>query len=480
MKKFISAVSAAALIISSLPAMNTVSKVSAEDDAIKIMCIGDSITDGYTYEYTGSYRKFIYHNLTEMGYNVDMVGSKGGGWTPSYTDEGTGETWEFDNDNTGYSGYAIKEYSGRSGIYETLISTNCLAQTQPDIVTLQIGTNDIIDNHDIDTAGERLEVLVDYILDNIPEDSTLFISPIPPLDPNRGDVYDWFGNYRHSADWSEQYDDAMAEMNVEIALMQYNTQVMALATRKQQEGRNVVFSEAAWEITDVKTQLFDGVHPNNAGYKAMGDKWTAVIDDYLKGDSPVESTTTTTATETTTTATTTVTTETSTTTTETTAEITTVQTTTDDFVLIPKVTTTVPEENDGSLKIADLVKLTRYLIGYTPEMYPYTADDIKRYDLNNDGDVDVFDSIVMRQLLTEDIAKATEKMKENLGEDYSLFPDGDIFIIYPDEYYENAETNKISGSPTASKTLAVKITELETEEQTEEDVIKWANIHGIK
>ncbi|MDE5569383.1 MAG: hypothetical protein K2I82_01855, partial [Ruminococcus sp.] len=353
MKKFISAVSAAALIISSLPAMNTVSKVSAEDDAIKIMCIGDSITDGYTYEYTGSYRKFIYHNLTEMGYNVDMVGSKGGGWTPSYTDEGTGETWEFDNDNTGYSGYAIKEYSGRSGIYETLISTNCLAQTQPDIVTLQIGTNDIIDNHDIDTAGERLEVLVDYILDNIPEDSTLFISPIPPLDPNRGDVYDWFGNYRHSADWSEQYDDAMAEMNVEIALMQYNTQVMALATRKQQEGRNVVFSEAAWEITDVKTQLFDGVHPNNAGYKAMGDKWTAVIDDYLKGDSPVESTTTTTATETTTTATTTVTTETSTTTTETTAEITTVQTTTDDCVLIPKVTTTGPEENDGALKIAD-------------------------------------------------------------------------------------------------------------------------------
>lgn len=480
MKKFISAVSAAALIISSLPAMNTVLKVSAEDDAIKIMCIGDSITDGYTYEYTGSYRKFIYHNLTEMGYNVDMVGSKGGDWTPSYTDEETGETWDFDNDNTGYSGYAIKEYSGRSGIYETLISTDCLAQSQPDIVTLQIGTNDIIDNHDIDTAGERLEVLVDYILDNIPEDSTLFISPIPPLDPNRSDVYDWFGNYRHSSDWSEQYDDAMAEMNVEIALMKYNTQVMALASKKKNEGKNVVFSEAAWEITDVKTQLFDGVHPNNAGYKAMGDKWTAVIDDYLKGGSSVEPTTTSAITTTTTTTTETVTTTETTTTVTTTETVTTTQTTTTDFVFIPEVTTTVPEEDDDSLKIADLVKLTRYLIGYTPEMYSYTADDIKRYDLNNDGDVDVFDSIVMRQLLTEDIAKATEKMKENLGEDFSLFPDGDIFIIYPDEYYENAETEKVtsgsSGSNNVYKAIATELTELETPDRTEEDIIiDWKN-----
>lgn len=484
MKKFISAVSAVALLVSSVSLANNVPQVSAEDDAIKIMCIGDSITDGYTSEYTGSYRKFIYHELTEKGYNIDMVGSKGGGWTPTYTDEETGETFVFDNDNTGYSGYSIVNYSGRSGIYETLQSTSCLESEKPDIVTLQIGTNDVIDNHDIDTAGERLEILVDYILDNIPQDSTLFISPIPPLDPNRNEVYDWFGNYRHSADWSEQYDDKTAEMNVEISLMKYNTQVMALASKKKNEGRNVVFAESAFEITDVKTQLFDGVHPNNAGYKAMGIRWAETIDSYLKS-SPSETTTTATSTATTSTTETTATTSTTTsaTTTITTEATTTTHTTTTDFVLIPWETTTAPAEDDGTFKIADLLKLTRYILGYPTDIYMYTEEDIKRYDLNSDGRTDVFDSIIMRQILTDDIIKFDKVTKEKFGEDFSLFPDGDKFTLYPDEYYENAETEKVtsgsSGSNNIYKAIATEITEIETPDQTEEDIVKWISNNRI-
>lgn len=99
------------------------------------MCVGDSITDGFGTD--GSYRKFIYQGLTEKGYKIDMVGAKGGGWTPSYKDEETGETFEYDDENTGYSAYAIKAYQGRSGIFETLQSTGCLS-TNPDIITLQI------------------------------------------------------------------------------------------------------------------------------------------------------------------------------------------------------------------------------------------------------------------------------------------------------------------------------------------------------
>lgn len=473
MKKFISAVSAAALLISSLPAMNTVSQVSAEDDTIKIMCIGDSITDGYTNDYVGSYRKFIYHNLTEMGYNIDMVGSKDGGWTPAYTDEETGETWEFDNENTGYSGYSVLSYSGRTGIYETLQSTGCLVSAQPDIVTLQIGTNDVIDNHDIDTAGERLEILVDYILDNIPQNSTLFISPIPPLDPNRSEVYDWFGNYRHSDDWSEQYNDNMAEMNVEIALMRYNTQVMALATKKKQEGKNVVFSEAAFEITDVKTQLFDGVHPNNTGYKAMGDKWADTIDEYLKGSSPVESTTTSATTTATTSSAVTTTTETATTAT-TSDTVTTTQTTTTDFVFIPEVTTTVSEEDDSTFKINDLVKLSYYVLGYPFDTY--TEEDVKRYDLNNDGRTDVFDVIVMRGAVVGSVEKILEKRQE-LGDDSFLDLSGMAnIVINPEDYEEKKVT---SGNSSASSVIyAVNSSIIDLDEDDDSDdiggqIIKW-------
>ena len=41
------------------------------NEPIKIMCVGDSITDGYGIP--GSYRKFLYHGLTQKGYNIDMI-----------------------------------------------------------------------------------------------------------------------------------------------------------------------------------------------------------------------------------------------------------------------------------------------------------------------------------------------------------------------------------------------------------------------
>ena len=50
---------------------------SENNPEIKIMCIGDSITDGFGIE--GSYRKFLYNGLTKKGYNINMIGSKNGG-----------------------------------------------------------------------------------------------------------------------------------------------------------------------------------------------------------------------------------------------------------------------------------------------------------------------------------------------------------------------------------------------------------------
>lgn len=376
MKKFVSTVSAVVFTaVSSASVMYTGATDERQNEqTVRIMCIGDSITDGYTNDYVGSYRKFIYHDLLKSGCNVNMVGSKGSGWTPVYTDEQTGESFEFDNDNTGYSGYSIKNYSGRTGIYETLQETNCLASEQPDIVTLQIGTNDVIDNYEIDSAGERLEIVVDYILENISENSALFISPIPALDPNRSDVYSWFDNYRHSSDWQIQYDDAEAEANVKAAVENYNAQVKALAEKKNSEGKNVYYSDAALMITDVTTQLFDGVHPNNTGYKLMGQRWAEIIGDYLNSGSDIPAT------------------EPSTTTTETANS--TEQTTTS----AETTTETPPSMGEGNhIGVADLVKLSRFLLADRSENY--SEEDLKVFDMDGDGRIDVYDLIRMRQVL---------------------------------------------------------------------------------
>lgn len=427
MKKMISVVSAAAVTLAAVP--DFISTGAADGgDKIKIMCIGDSITDGYTSEYTGSYRKFIYHGLTGLGYDIDMVGSKGGGWTPTYTDEDTGESFEYDNDNTGYSGYAIKEYPGRSGILETLQQTNCLVETQPDIVTLQIGTNDIIDNYMPEEAAERLEALMIYILDNIPEDSVLFVTGVPDLDPNRSGVYDWFGNYRHSADWQEQYDDATAEENVHKAVAFYDAEVEATVERVRQTRGNVYPAYVQTAITDVKTQLFDGVHPNNTGYKAMGEYWTELLYSYIKNGGDVEPAVTTTATA-----------QTTTTQTETTTTASTSVTTTDDSWWQGPTTSPDPDAGD-KLRVNDLVLLSRYLLNN--RTFDFSTDRMKLYDLYEDGRLDTFDLVLMRKALLENGAKAREKW----GDDFCLFPDGiDITIILPDKEPERV-TSGSSGS----------------------------------
>ncbi|MCM1529689.1 MAG: GDSL-type esterase/lipase family protein [Alistipes sp.] len=426
MKKIISAVSAAAMVFSSAAAVNiSDGKAEAADEMIKIMCIGDSITDGYTNDYVGSYRKFIYHNLTEKGYSIDMVGSKSsGGWTPEYTDSATGESFSFDNDYTGYSGYSIQNYSGRSGIYEVLQETGCLQSTAPDIVTLQIGTNDMIDNHEMDTAVDRLEVVVDYILDNIPADSTLFLSTIPNVDPNRSDVYSWFGNYRHSADWQTQYSDEEAEAAVVQTIADYNADIAALAEKKQAQGRNVYLSEAPGAITDVKNQLFDGVHPNNIGYKAMGDSWTAIIEEYLNGSAPIEPPVTTVSEPVTTTTTTTS----ATTTTASAAAPTTEVTTTTSAPVI-----------DDRIEISDMVKLARYLNGLSVEG---CLPDSGKCDMNKDGRLDAYDLVLMRRKLTN----IAEKLIEINGDGYKLpSTESDNIVINSPEDLEEKKVLVSSG-----------------------------------
>ena len=77
--KFLSLTAACVLSLTSV--MGGLQVSAAQQSApvssdVKIMALGDSITDGY---WTGGgYRKYLYHELEDTGYsNIDMVGPKG-------------------------------------------------------------------------------------------------------------------------------------------------------------------------------------------------------------------------------------------------------------------------------------------------------------------------------------------------------------------------------------------------------------------
>ena len=296
-KKGLAALIAAVTGLSSL-AVGTVSAAPAaagDTEAVKILSLGDSITDGYWT--SGAYRKYMYHDLEQMGYNIDMVGPKG---SNSNTFTYNGQSVSYDDNNAGYSGYAIQEMTTkehRSGILETIQGTwyngqNMIAAYQPDIVLLQIGTNDILSNYN-DSITDRLENLVNVILQDLDADSTVFVSTIPDID-----AYiraDWLSSYGINAWGSTQEEKDRLMETVTGCIDTYNTSIYNLVLKMQSEGKNVQFADIN-SVVDYQTDLHDGVHPNEAGYENMGNYWAGLLNDFFqsKGTDPKPVTTTTT------------------------------------------------------------------------------------------------------------------------------------------------------------------------------------------
>lgn len=412
-KKILSTILVTSVCLSGLQGIST----QAQDDTnepIKIMCVGDSITDGYGLQ--GSYRKYLYRNLTENGFNIDMVGAYGNNEESIW--DGTA-TFSYDGNYTAVSGYAIQQMTSgeyRNGIFETIRDGNVMQNCQPNIVLLQIGTNDIISNYN-DGIIDRLENLVNYLIENMDEDGTVFVTTIPYMDANNNEVYSWFSHY------DDYYQISQEELAQEIidCIDSYNTQIKDMVTRKQSEGcKNIQFADVN-SVVDYKTELRDGVHPNDKGYQDMGNYWNKVLTEYL-GNQPIVSETTTeetttiditTSTENTTETSITepTTTEVSTTTSyyeESSTYDTTITfdtTTTPDTTTITTLDTTTTTEppvidyscdinQDGNINFLDLIMVKKYILGISTW---YNAD------VNNDNATNILDCIYLKNKLLENI-----------------------------------------------------------------------------
>ncbi len=356
LKKVMSAVLATSMCFTMCQGISA--SAYSTDDPVKIMCVGDSITDGYGLQ--GSYRKYLYQDIVANNISVDMVGAYGSN-EESYYNSSTNSTISYDGNYTAISGYAIQQMTSgeyRNGIYETIKDNNIMQTCQPDIVLLQIGTNDIISNYN-DGIIDRLENLVDYLIDNMDEDGTVFVTTIPYMDATNSEVYTWFTHYD---DYYLVSQDELAK-EINSCVDSYNAQIKEMVERKISEGcKNIQYADIN-SVVNYKTELRDGVHPNDTGYQKMGEYWSDVLTSYLSNSDSSESTTT----SATTTATTPV---------ETTEVTTTVTEVTTTDVTFPSETTTVTTSasdpyakfnfdvnGDGEINVIDLVFLKKKILG---------------------------------------------------------------------------------------------------------------------
>lgn len=288
-----------------------VEPVSAASDPVKIMAMGDSITDGYINGDNG-YRKYFCYGLQQNGItNFDMVGPNNN-WSDSATYDWNGTTITYDPAHAGYSGYTIQKIGSRQGLQETIFDTtyingdvsgNMMEAYQPDVIMLQIGTNDVLDAQ-LTGIGDRLEELVDKLLPYVSGDGqVLYLASIPNIDAIKR--YDWLGAYEWTYGVSHESDPEKFVATVQAAVDDYNTIVKNLVVKKQAEGAHIEFSDINSTIDISAGDLEDGVHPSEQGYAKMGQYWSNLLTEtYFHGTVTPTTTTTTTSTTTTTTGTT--------------------------------------------------------------------------------------------------------------------------------------------------------------------------------
>lgn len=186
---------------------------------VRIMPLGDSITDGYT-PLPGGYRIGLWNRLAAGGYQVDFVGSLANG--PAQLG---------DHDHEGHSGWRIDQLDANI--------VNWLSASDPRTIMLQIGTNDINQNYDVPGAPARLSTLIDHILTQKPQ-VQLFVAKITPE--------------------SGAAQEAMVQT--------YNNALAGVVATKGPQV-HVVDLHSALTTAD----LADGVHPNPGGYEKMAAVW---------------------------------------------------------------------------------------------------------------------------------------------------------------------------------------------------------------
>ncbi|WBO61557.1 ricin-type beta-trefoil lectin domain protein [Streptomyces camelliae] len=202
----------------------TGSPAAAAPTALRLMPLGDSITWGVGSPSGNGYRGFLWNRLAGEGHALDFVGSGRNG-TMS------------DPDNEGHSGWHIDQIAG--------IADSVLARYRPNVITLEIGTNDLNGGSQADPAAERLHALIDQITADAP-DATVLVGTVI----------------------------VSTSSTEEATRPAFNAKLPGIVQAEQAAGKHVRLVDMSALTT---ADLSDPLHPNDNGYSKMADAFNAGV-----------------------------------------------------------------------------------------------------------------------------------------------------------------------------------------------------------
>jgi lysophospholipase L1-like esterase len=207
---------------------------------VRIMPLGDSITAG------SCWRAMLWDELRSAGYtNLDFVGTQPGG----------GCGIDHDGDNEGHGGFHAYNIAAQNQL------TPWLEATDPDIVLVHLGTNDIWNRRPTADIIEALGTLVDQMRRHNPT-VTILMAQIIPVAPTSGCP------------------------ECAAATVDLNNAILELVEEKSVSASSRIYAVDLWNDWDPSVDASDGVHTTSSGDRKMADRWFAALSAVL-GDAPL-------------------------------------------------------------------------------------------------------------------------------------------------------------------------------------------------
>jgi lysophospholipase L1-like esterase len=213
----------------------------------RIMPLGDSITFGIgaatPVADAGGYRVELFRQARADGHAILFVGTQTNG-PPNVGDQ------PFPGGHEGYPGATIND--GNNQLANRV--NGSIAATDPDIILLMIGTNDV--NGNVNNPPSDLGNLLDQITNDAP-DALLVVAQIVPT----------------------------RQAGTNARVQAYNATVATLVQEREAAGKHLalvdMFSPFVADANFATALLDDVLHPNDAGYVLMAQTWYAAIENVL-------------------------------------------------------------------------------------------------------------------------------------------------------------------------------------------------------
>ncbi|WP_229399433.1 cellulose binding domain-containing protein [Micromonospora okii] len=211
----------------------------AAAEPVRIMPLGDSITGS-----PGCWRSILWNRLRSAGHtDVDFVGTLG--------PQGCGQP--YDGDNEGHGGYLVTNVANQN------LLPGWLAATDPDVVLMHFGTNDVWSNIAPATILAAYSKLVDQMRAGNPA-MRVIVAKIIPMAPA-----------------------TCGECGQRVVAL--NSAIDGWAAGKGTATSPIVVVDQ-WTGFSTASDTYDGVHPNGAGDQKMADRWFPAVVAALSGVTP--------------------------------------------------------------------------------------------------------------------------------------------------------------------------------------------------